>query len=119
MPKARLYPGDLPCGLAEPLLEQRYDFIVSTYALHHLTTPQKTALLRVLLERLNEGGQVLIGDVAFETRLEMERCRQATGAAWDDEEHYFVAQELRPAFPWLRFTWVSHCAGILALERQP
>ena len=119
MPEAHLYCGDLTLGLVEPLLQRRYDFIVATYALHHLTDPQKIALLRVLLGRLNAGGRILIGDVAFETREQMDRCRQASGDAWDDEEHYFVADALRQAFPGLRFDRASHCAGILTLENDP
>ena len=65
---------------------------------------------------LNEGGQILIGDVAFETRADLERCRLAAGDGWDDEEFYFVADELRRAVPSLTFTKISDCAGILALS---
>ena len=71
MPGAHLYQGDFTKGLVEPLASRRYDFIVSTYALHHLTDPQKCVFLRQLLERLNDDGQILIGDIAFETREEL------------------------------------------------
>ena len=37
MPDAHLYQGDFSLGLAEPLQKQRYDFIIATYSLHHLT----------------------------------------------------------------------------------
>ena len=40
----------------------------------------------------------MIGDVAFETRKDLERCRLAAGDAWDDEEIYFIAEELRKRF---------------------
>ena len=102
-------------GLVEPLLARRYDFIVATYALHHLTDEQKFSFLRVLREHLNPGGQILIGDVAFETRAELEQCRKAAGDTWDDEEIYFVADELKQEFPTLAFTKISYCAGILSL----
>lgn len=118
MPEAFLYQGDFTKGLAEPLRRRRYDFIVSTYALHHLTDGQKIAFLHTLYDRLKEKGQILIGDVAFETRADLERCRQNAGDEWDDEEYYFVADELRGHFPGLRFTPVSHCAGILTLIRE-
>ena len=117
MPGARLYEGDLTRGLAEPLRERRYDFIVATYALHHLTDEQKIPFLRALLELLEEDGRLLIGDVAFEKREQLERCRCEAGGEWDDEESYFVAEELRAAFPQLQFTQVSCCAGILALAK--
>ena len=117
MPGAHLYRGDFTQGLAEPLQKLSYDYIVSTYALHHLTDGQKITFLRALRERLNENGQILIGDVAFETRGELEQCRRAAGPEWDEEEAYFVADELRAAFPDLAFTPVSYCAGILTLPR--
>ena len=117
MPGAHLYPGDFAQGLAEPLRRRAYDFIIATYSLHHLTDRQKVAFLRDLQGRLNEGGRILIGDVAFETRADMDRCREAAGDEWDDEESYFVADELKRSFPTLSFEKFSHCAGVLSLTR--
>jgi putative AdoMet-dependent methyltransferase len=117
MPEAHLFQGDIINGLVVPLLLQRYDFIVATYSLHHLTDEQKKVSLRLMLEQLNENGQILIGDVAFRTRDELEKCRQETGDLWDDEEIYFVADEMRKEFPGLTYTKVSHCAGILHLAK--
>ena len=118
MPGARLYQGDFSDGLAEPLRKRRYDFIVATYSLHHLDDGQKIRFLHELLSLLNEGGRILIGDVAFGTRAELERCRREAGDAWDDEEVYFVADELRSAFPGLCFTRVSACSGIFTLSAE-
>ena len=117
MPGAHLYLGDFSQGLVPPLLERRYDFIVATYSLHHLTDEQKIILLNRLHEHLNENGQILIGDIAFETRSLLEDCRQQAGDEWDNEEIYCVADELRKSFPDLSFTPVSCCAGILVLSR--
>ena len=117
MPGAHLFQGDFTRGLAEPLRHHSYDFIVATYSLHHLTDEQKTAFLRVLCGLLNENGRILIGDVAFETRAELDRCRREAGDEWDDEEIYFAADELRREFPGLTFTKVSFCAGVLTLTR--
>ena len=117
MPAAQLFQGDFSRGLAEPLRDRSYDFIVATYSLHHLTDEQKVVLLRSLRDHLNEDGRILIGDVAFETREALERCRLEAADEWDDEEVYFVADELRGSFPELSFTQVSHCAGILTLPR--
>ncbi len=117
MPQAHLYQGDFTQGLVEPLLARRYDFIVATYALHHMTDAQKLSFLRVLREHLNPGGQILIGDVAFETRGELEQCRKDAGDEWDDEEVYFVVEELKKAFPTLDFLQISFCSGVLSLGR--
>ena len=118
MPEARLYQGDLAQGLVEPLQAQRYDFIVATYALHHLTDEEKVKLLKDLRGRLNPGGQILIGDIAFADREKLERCRRDVGDEWDDEEIYAVADELKAYFPTLAFTQISSCAGILSMSVQ-
>ena len=115
MPNAHLYQGDFTQGLAEPLQAQNYDFIVATYSLHHLTDEQKVSFLRVLRDHLNPGGQVLIGDVAFENRSQLEQCRKDVGDEWDDDEIYFVVDELKKEFPSLIFTQISYCAGIISL----
>ena len=117
MPEAHLYQGDFTQGLAEPLRNRKYDFITATYSLHHLTDEQKTAFIRTLLDRLNEDGKILIGDVAFENREKMDQCMLEAGDEWDDEEIYFVIDELRNTFPGLSFTRVSYCAGIISLSR--
>ena len=116
MPHAYLYQGDFTHGLVEPLLARRYDFIVATYSLHHLTDEQKAGFLRVLQGLLNPGGQILIGDVAFENRSRLEQCRKDAGDEWDEDEFYFVVDELRKKFPALTFTQISYCAGILSLK---
>ena len=115
MPKAHLYQGDFTQGLVEPLQAQSYDFIVATYSLHHLTDEQKVSFLRVLQSLLNPGGQILIGDVAFENRSQLEQCRKDVGDEWDDDEIYFVVDELKKDFPSLAFTRISYCAGIVSL----
>ncbi len=117
MPDAKLYQGNFASGLVEPLSHINYDFIVATYSLHHLTDEEKICFLHTLIERLNKDGKILIGDVAFKTRQELNECRQELGSKWDEQEVYFVAEELRSAFPNLSFMPVSYCAGVLTLTR--
>ena len=118
MPNAHLYQGDFTQGLVEPLLAQSYDFIVATYSLHHLTDEQKVSFMRVLQNLLNPGGQVLIGDVAFENRSQLEQCQKAVGDEWDDDEIYFVVDELKGEFPELGFKQISHCSGVLSIPAR-
>lgn len=114
MPGAHLYLGDFSNGLCEALRKRRYDAIISTYALHHLTDEQKIPFVRGLLELLNAGGQLIVGDVAFETPDELQACRAKSGSGWDDEEYYWVYSEIQKALPGLEFEKLSHCAGILS-----
>ena len=117
MPGAHLYQGDFSQGLVGALQSRSYDFIVATYSLHHLTDNQKVRFLHSLLERLNKDGKILIGDVAFRTRMDLEECQREVGDEWDDEEIYFVIDEMTSAFPNLIYQPVSYCAGILTLSR--
>lgn len=118
MPNAHLYQGDFTQGLVEPLQAQNYDFIVATYSLHHLPDEQKVSFLRVLQDHLNPGGQILIGDVAFENRSQLEQCRKDMGDEWDDDEIYFVVDELKGEFPELGFKRISHCSGVLSIPAR-
>lgn len=116
-PEAHLYKGDFTLGLVEPLKHEHYDFIVATYSIHHLTDVQKVNFLKELLDRLNDGGKILIGDVAFETRSELEKCKEESGDGWDNNEIYCVSDELRAEFTNLRFEKISFCSGILIISK--
>lgn len=113
MPAAHLYEGDFSKGLCEPLKDHKYDFIIATYSLHHLSDEKKSIFLPLIKEHLKEGGKILIGDVAFETRQDLAQCRLEAGEAWDEEECYFVEDEVRKYLPDLVFVKLSACAGVL------
>lgn len=117
MPDARLFQGDFSNGLVEPLMQQKYDAIIATYSLHHLTDLQKVNFLKSLLSLLHEEGCIYIGDVAFETRAALQKCMEETGDEWDDDEIYFVYDELRAHFPSVQFEQMSDCAGLFTLQR--
>ena len=117
MPNAHLFQGDFSQGLVEPLLQNSYDFIIATYSLHHLTDDNKICFIQAMTELLNDTGVILIGDVAFANRNDLEKCREKAGEEWDDEEIYFVFDELQKAFPRMKFEQISYCAGVLSLLR--
>lgn len=115
MPEAKLFLGDFSKGVAEELRHNKYDTIIATYSLHHLGDEQKIHLIENLLSLLNDGGRIYIGDVAFETRAELEFHRNLIGDEWDDEEYYFIADELIKSFPQMKFERFSFCSGLLSL----
>lgn len=117
MPDACLYQGDFTHGLVEALKQRSYDFIVATYSIHHLTDDQKIIFLKELLDHLKDDGKILIGDVAFESRDELDQCREESGDEWDNDEIYCVADELRSDFPSISFEKITFCSGILMLFR--
>lgn len=116
MPKAKLYFKDFSHGLEKALLTNRYDAIIATYSLHHLKDEDKIDFIKSLLPLLNNGGKILIGDVAFNTRHDLEVCKNQAGNDWDDEEFYFVYDEMKDKFPTVTFDQISHCAGMIIIE---
>ena len=66
MPGAMLVQHDFSRGLPDSIKNRRFDYIVSTYAIHHLDGREKTGLIREMLQCLSGQGLILIGDVAFE-----------------------------------------------------
>lgn len=117
MPNAFLFQGDFSEGLAFPLTQQKYDAIIATYSLHHLTDEKKAEFIGDLLQLLNDGGCIYIGDVAFTTRQNLEKCMVEMGDEWDDEEIYFVFEELENIFPRMNFEQMSYCAGLFTLHK--
>lgn len=116
MPYAHLFQGDFSKGLVPALKQQKYDAILATYSLHHLAEEQKLVFLNELRQQLNEGGCLYIGDVAFETHAALQQCKRTAGDAWDEDEIYFVVDEMKAHFPSLQFEKLSHCAGLITLQ---
>lgn len=119
MPEAVLVQGDFAEGLPEKLTEQKYDAIVATYSLHHLTDERKVNFLSELQQYLAENGRIYIGDVAFRDRRKLEACRRISADEWDEDEIYFVYEEFQKQFPRkVKFRKMSDCAGVLMIEKN-
>jgi len=109
--------GDWPIDV-----DQRFDRIVSGYLLHEFDLASKTRLLRRLVERhLESEGRVVIGDVAFETTDTREEARRKYDDLWDEDEHYWAADEAIAALEKIGVTvsyvQVSFCCGVFLIER--
>ncbi|MCL2409649.1 MAG: class I SAM-dependent methyltransferase [Oscillospiraceae bacterium] len=119
MPNAALIQHDITNGLPD-LGGRRFDFIISTYAMHHLGDSAKIALIKRAVEYLSPGGKIIIGDIAFKAAEDQEKCRKDCGDGWDDDEFYFVMSQLEPLladFDW-NYQQISHCGGILTLRQR-
>lgn len=77
----------------------------------------KVTFIQSLLPLLRKSRVIYIGDVAFDTRAELEARRAQSGDHWDNDEIYFVYNELKEAFPAMTFDRLSPCAGILSLRK--
>lgn len=101
--------------MVEPLTRQKYDAIIATYSLHHLTDEEKLHFITKLLTYLNKAGKIYIGDVIFQTKSDLEVCKKQQGERWDKEEIYFVYDEFQKLFKNTKFTKFSDCAGVIEI----
>lgn len=122
MPQATFYCWDFSQGLPAELHGVKFDYIISSYALHHLPDRGKVTLLQQLQNYLSEKGKILIADIAFPTLEERESYRLQAGNEWDDQEYYIAADEFLPLLDgteWeVQFTQISPCAGVLQIGRD-
>ncbi len=51
----------------------------------------------------------------FETWAELEKYKTLIGEEWDDDEFYFVVDELTKFFPQMKYEKFSFCAGLLSI----
>lgn len=118
MPNAKLFYGDISNGLVNPLKKYKYDAIIATYSLHHLSDNNKIIFLNNLLKQLYDGGCIYIGDIAFETRDLHNKCMNEFIDIWDKDEIYFVVNELSSFFPNLHFKKISECSGLITIKKE-
>ena len=121
MPSAKLLEWDIQQGVPHILTENNFDFIVSTYTLHHLTDEQKVSFLNDLIPLLKANGKILIGDISFETAEHLQQCKRKNEKHWDPDEFYFVYDEIMPAlYPTfnIQYEQISECGGIYMLEMK-
>lgn len=121
MPNAELIKWDFSNGLPDEIKNKKFDFIISTYAIHHVSDKMKVEILNELGTLLNISGEILIGDVSFSTRGELENCKIKSGDRWDYDEFYIVFDEIKKTLkPGLicDFTKISHCSGVLSIKSR-
>jgi putative AdoMet-dependent methyltransferase len=117
VPQAHLVRADLT-GHWPAELNRRFDRIISTYVFHEFSLESKVGLLRRLIDdHLEDGGRVVIGDIAFANA----QARTDAGAEhWDPEEHYWAADETMEACGTsdfqVTYTQISRCGGVFVFE---
>lgn len=119
MPEAVLMLWDFNNGLPSEYLEEKFDYIISTYAIHHLYDDKKIEFIVKLRDSLKENGKILISDISFETGEKRNECKNRYADKWDHEEFYMAADEIMARLKALgldaQYTQVSSCAGVLEL----
>ena len=119
MPEAGLIQYNFADGLPKTLKGINFDWIISTYAIHHLTDEQKKLFILESMDHLNPDGLIIFGDVAFETKEDLEQVKKREQKKWDEEEFYLVAEAIRKMLPEFRidFQKISYCSGVMTIRR--
>jgi putative AdoMet-dependent methyltransferase len=121
LPTAHLIKVDLLDGWPEGL-PNRFDRIVSAYVFHEFAESVKLRLIGDLVEHLAIDGVIVIGDVAFPTAEARDECHRTWRAAWDEDEHYWAVESIRPVLEarglLVEYEQVSFCSGVLVLRQE-
>ena len=117
MPEGTFIQWDFNAGVPPMLKEMTFDYIISSYAIHHLNDHKKVEFIGELKKLLKPGGKIIFADVAFETKQDLNNCKEASGDSWDHEEIYMVAEEIIEMLKAdginSSYKQISSCAGIL------
>ncbi len=120
MPKATFIQHDFSEELPLEIQTQKFDYIVSSYAVHHLEDDAKVIFIKKLQSILSEGGRIIIADISFPDATAQEACKEAAGRSWDHTEYYFVADKmirlLEQAELSVSYEQISFCAGIYLIH---
>ena len=103
-----------------PELDRRFDRIVSGYVFHHFELEKKVELCKELAgNRLTPGGKLIIADLSFPNKGEMDAFAKSIGELWE-EEPYWLADRSIEAFSAaglkVDYVQVSACAGVYSLS---
>lgn len=119
LPDADLYLYDFRLGLPNQLQYEKFDYIISTYAMHHIDDDLFIDYIHFLLNRLNPFGKIIIGDIMFLKRSERDAIRLSNLEVWDEHEYYHVFDDVVNRINKnisLNFYKMSFCAGIIMIE---
>ncbi|MGE5473871.1 MAG: class I SAM-dependent methyltransferase [Ignavibacteriales bacterium] len=119
MPNAKLYLCDFNNGLPIELSNVKFDYIISSYAIHHLDHYKKILFIKQLYGMLNNNGSIIIGDVAFQNNEELQKCRISAGNSWDNDESYIVVNIISSSLNEVElksnYKQISVCSGVLEI----
>jgi putative AdoMet-dependent methyltransferase len=120
MPKGKFYCYDFKYGLPKDLDGVKFDYIVSSYAMHHLDNEEKVNFILKLKGILKENGKIIIADISFKNNKDLVYCKDISENKWDNNEVYFVAdkiiKKLTDSGLIVGYTQVSSCAGVLEIK---
>ncbi len=119
MPMAELIAADFTSAMPKEINGLGFDFIVMTYAFHHIPYQQQASFLSKLSGYLNADGQILIGDILFPSQQAMQACQARYPDEWDEEEYYLIWEQLQPQLDGFQpeLIEIPPYAGVVTLKK--
>ena len=116
VPDARFFVHDFSKSLPKEVLNETFDCVVSTYAIHHLNYREQISLIDKLMEISD---LVLIGDVMTETEEKINELSMKDADIWDSSEYYVIVDNLKASMPHFKYEFIkkSYCSGVLKITK--
>lgn len=122
MTSGEFYLCDFNNGLPRGLLKDKFDYIISTYAIHHVDDDKKIELFKEMLDLLKDDGKIIIADISFDNASDMSICKERSKEDWDNSELYFDIDSLGKKLVLANINYnykkMSSCAGILEIFKK-
>lgn len=98
-----------------------FNRIVSAYTFHEFDLDSKVRLIsRLAGDHLTTGGRIVVGDVSFPSEYVRDTAAEKWADTWDEDEHYWAADEAREALHHAGldafYHQVSICGGVYVIE---
>lgn len=117
MPNANFLCQNLNSELPQEYNSEKFDYIISTYAIHHIEDNEKIKLIESLYQKLTNNGVILIADISFENIADFNELKNRT-KNWDEDEYYIIYDEFKKMLNLPnKYKQLSICAGILKIEK--
>lgn len=120
MPNGIFIQRDFNLGIPPELTSEKFDYIISSYAIHHLDNEKKVEFICELKGLLNEDGKIIIADVAFKSEKDLLQCKRDNLEKWDEDEIYMTEDKILLSLYKnninAKYTQISSCAGILEID---
>ncbi len=120
MEKAVFILADFSNSLNE--ISIKFDFIVFSYSIHHLSYNDQIELLIKLNDYLNEDGIIIIGDVSTFTIEDMNQLQNKYATIWDDEEYYPILKKYQLSqlvdIYKLSYVQINEVAGVYKFRKK-
>jgi len=119
LPSSTFFLHDFVQGLPKEIQDEKFDFIVSTFCMHHLDIDKYVDMIHYLLNYLTPFGKIYIGDILFLDEESKKRCYKSSSDIWDESEYYHVFNQLLQKVNSqlkLSFMKISFCVGIIIIE---